>query len=97
MAHSEVEVKATRLTGNGTVYSGRCRVMALHYVDGASAGTLTFTDGGAGGTSRLVVDTGAGAGTVEDINIPARGILFKTDCYVTLAQATSVTVFYEAG
>jgi len=86
---------ATRLTATGTAYTSRCRLMAIHARDGASDGTLVIRDGGSGGTVRLTLDTASVA--VLDLTLPGRGVLFKTDCHVTLTNVGGVTLFYEAG
>ena len=60
----------------------------------ASAGTLTFKDGGASGTQKLVITTPASSAADQyQVDIPLDGIVFKTDMHLTISNVTSVTVF----
>ena len=74
------EIGAKTLTSTGTIQSGRTRLLSIYYVGHASAGTLTFKDGGGSGTQKLVITTPAGSAADQyQINMPLDGILFKTD------------------
>ena len=55
------EIGAKTLTSTGTIQSGRTRLLSIYYVGHASAGTLTFKDGGGSGTQKLVITTPAGS------------------------------------
>ena len=44
------DIGAKTLTSTGTIQSGRTRLLSIYYVGHASAGSLTFKDGGASGT-----------------------------------------------
>ena len=88
----QTDVKAKSLAASGSVFSDRTRVKGLVITPGASAGSVELKDGGSSGTSVFIVNTIAN-GQVESILIPGEGVLFSTDVYVTLTNAT-VTVFY---
>tara|TARA_R100000426_G_scaffold45489_1_gene34344 strand:- start:127 stop:435 length:309 start_codon:yes stop_codon:yes gene_type:complete len=88
------EIGAKTLTSTGTIQSGRTRLLSIYYVGHASAGTLTFKDGGNTGTQKLVITTPAGSAADQyQINMPLDGMLFKTDMHLTISNVTSVTVF----
>lgn len=91
----DADIRATRLAASGSVTAGRGRVMGLHIVGSASAGSVVIKDGGASGTTVLTIDTPASATGTEDISIPGRGILCTTNIYAVLTDVAAVTVFYE--
>lgn len=88
----QTDVKAQSLSESGSVYGGRTRVKGLVITPGGSAGSVTLKNGGSGGTSLMVIDTVA-QGETFNVVIPGEGVLFTTDVYATLSNAT-VTVFY---
>ena len=88
----QTDVKATSLAASGSVFGGRTRVKGLVFTPGALAGSVVLKDGGASGTTVFTITTVAN-GQVANILIPGEGILFNTDVYATLTNA-SVTVFY---
>ena len=91
------DVGAKTLTSTGTIQSGRTRLLSIYYVGHASAGTLTFKDGGGSGTQKLVITTPASSAADQyQIDIPLDGILFKTDMHLTISNVTSVTVFVNS-
>ena len=63
----------------------------------AAAGSITLKDGGASGTTKVVLDKAAqiDSGTV---NFPGP-ILFKTDVYASFVteSVTAITVFHSGG
>jgi hypothetical protein len=94
---TQTDVKAVTAAGTGALAIGGAspslgtRIKAIYW-SGTTAGTLTFTDGGAAGTSRLSL--AVPIGTVS-IPIPGEGIRFNNDPYVTFTTAAgSATVFY---
>jgi hypothetical protein len=92
---AESDIKANTVTSTGTVVSKRSRIRGLYAVtSGTTAATITFKDGGSGGTTVLDLTSTTTADNV-DIIIPGRGILCGTDIHVTLANVDSLTVFYE--
>ena len=88
----QTDVKAKSVSVSGSVYGDRTRVKGLVITPGASAGSVTLKDGGSGGTSLMVIDTVA-QGETFNVVIPGEGVLFATNVYATLSNAT-VTVFY---
>lgn len=88
----QTDVKAKSVSVSGSVYGDRTRVKGLVITPGASAGSVTLKNGGSGGTSIMVIDTVA-QGETFNVIIPGEGVLFTTDVYATLSNAT-VTVFY---
>lgn len=83
------DIQATTLTDTGTAVASRVRLAGVNVVGTATAGTLTFRDGGSGGTVKLTYNTPAAAG-VYDLLIPDNGILFETDMHVTFSSAVNV-------
>lgn len=90
----QTDVKSATATGAGTLVAFRTRIKAIT-VTCASAGTgsVVLKDGGSGGDTEITINTPAVA-EIFNILIPAEGVLFETDVYVTLSNVTSVTVFY---
>jgi hypothetical protein len=87
---SDVSVKS--LAASGSVIGSRTRVKGLVVTPGTSAGSVVLKDGGASGTTVLTIVTIAN-GQSFSVHIPGNGVLFDTDAYATLSNA-SVTVFY---
>lgn len=85
----QTDVKPKSLEASGLVFEGRARVKGAIITPSASAGNVTFTDGG---TSVMKVTTVAGGETFNAL-IPGEGVLFSTNVAVTLVNAT-ITVFY---
>jgi hypothetical protein len=88
----QTDVKAKSLSASGSVYGDRTRVKGLVITPGASAGSVILKDGGSGGTTIMTIDTVA-QGEAFNVLIPGEGVLFSTNVYATLSNAT-VTVFY---
>jgi hypothetical protein len=93
MALSISNIQATTRTDDGSIYASRARVKGIHCTT-TTAGSIVLKDGGASGTTRLTVAIGANYS--GNIIIPEDGILFETNVYLDLTNATSVTVFYQA-
>lgn len=94
----QYDVKAKNMTGTGASGIGvpRARVKSIYIVNGTSAGSLSFKDGGSGGSELIKIDTPAnttGTGSMM-ILIPGDGVVFLADPYLTLTTVTSVTFFY---
>ncbi len=83
----DTDVFASYLTATGSAVGRRARVKSVFLT---GTGTAIFTDGGAGGTSRLTLNAAASTSVI----IPDGGILFSTDVYITIAGLTAITVFY---
>jgi hypothetical protein len=94
----QFDVKAKNMTATGASGIGvpRARVKSIYMVNGATAGSVSFKSGGAGGTELIKIDTPAnttGTGSMM-ILIPGDGVVFLADPYLTLTNVTSVTFFY---
>lgn len=87
--------KATRLTASGAVFGGPARVVGIHYLASATAGTITVRDGGASGTVLAVFDTPASATATGFIGLSDTQLRCRTSAYVTLADVTAATVLYN--
>jgi hypothetical protein len=87
----QYDVKAAERTTSGSAFGAPARVKGI-VVSFATGGTVELKDGGTGGVSRFKYTAPAAAGTTN-IVIPGEGILFRTDIYVALSNATA-TVFY---
>lgn len=85
--------KATTLTSSGAVFGGPARIMGIHFVSSATAGSITIKDGGSSGTSLAEFATPA-AVNVGYIDLSASPIRCETSAYGTLSNVTSATVVY---
>ena len=88
----QTDVKAASLAASGLASDQRTRVRSAVVEPGASVGSVVFKDGGASGTTIMTINTPAG-GSPFNVYIPAEGVLFLTNVYVTLTNAKA-TVFY---
>jgi hypothetical protein len=92
----DVKSKNVTSTGASSIGTPRARVKSVYIVNGATAGSVSFKDGGSGGTELIKIDTPAnttGTGSMM-ILIPSDGVVFQADPYLTLTNVTSVTFFY---
>ena len=94
----QYDVKSKNMTATGASGIGtpRARVKSVYIVNGTLAGSVSFKDGGTGGTELIKIDTPAnttGTGSMM-ILIPSDGVRFEADPYLTLTNVTSVTFFY---
>lgn len=94
----QFDVKAKTMTSTGATGIGlpRARIKGVYFLPGASAGSISFKDGGSGGTELLNLATPAntsGTGAMY-VLIPNDGVRFEADPYLTLTNVTSVTFFY---
>ena len=94
----QFDVKAKTMTSTGATGIGlpRARIKAIYYVPGATAGSVSFKDGGSGGSELINLATPAnttGTGSMY-VLIPFDGVRFEADPYLTLTNVTSVTFFY---
>lgn len=93
---TDVKSKTLSSTGAANVGGSRTRVKAIYFVNGATAGSVSFKDGGSSGTELINIATPAnttGTGSMT-VLIPDQGVLFQQDPYLTLTNVTSVTFFY---
>ena len=89
---TDVKSKTLSATGAAGVGGSRTRVKAVYFVTGASAGSVSFKDGGSSGTTVWSFTAPAAAGSVH-VLLPGEGILCATSVYATLSSAT-VNVIY---
>jgi hypothetical protein len=86
--------KATTLTSTGgAVFGGPARIMGIHFVSSATAGSIIIKDGGSGGTALATFATPA-AVNVGYIDLSASPIRCETSAYGALSNVTSATVVY---
>ena len=88
----QTDVQAKSLNASGSVYGARTRVRGIIITPGANAGSVALKNGGSSGTTVMTITTVANGEAFNAI-IPGNGVLFDTDVYATLSNA-SVTVFY---
>jgi uncharacterized metal-binding protein len=72
----------------------RARVKAVYMVPSATAGSVIFKDGGSGGATVMTLNTVASATQPTYLIFPGEGVLFSTNVHGTVANVTSVTIFY---
>ena len=72
----------------------RARIKSIYIVPSGSAGIVVFKDGGAGGATRLTVNTVASATQPTYMLMPGEGVLFSTNIYVDVTNIGFVMVFY---
>ena len=73
---------------------GRARVKAIYILPTTTIGNVVFKDGGASGTTKLILDTPQTDSNGVYMLLPGEGILFTTNIYVDPTDVTSVMVFY---
>ena len=73
---------------------GRTRVKAVYMIPGSSAGSVIFKDGGSGGTTVMTLNTVASVTQPTYLILPGEGVLFSTNVHGTVANVSSVTIFY---
>jgi len=79
------------VAATGSLHGGPARLRYIRWTGGSAGGDITITDGGASGTTRLVV-TVVTSSQDDYIDIPGDGILFSTDIYVTIDTNTAAVV-----
>jgi len=90
----QTDVMAKSVTTSSTVYDGRARLRGVVVIPGSANGSIEFKDGGASGTSIMLIPTIAN-GEPFNVLIPAEGVLFESNVYLALSGAnTAATVFY---
>jgi|TARA_R110000744_G_scaffold253256_2_gene368918 hypothetical protein len=78
------------------VFAGRARLKGIRIMDSATAGTLVFPTTSPTGTTTMQLSTVASATVLDDVTIPAEGVLFTAGIYIqyTRSTFTTATVFY---
>jgi hypothetical protein len=82
------------LTASGVVTAANCAGLLYGAVinNAGTAGTVTFRDGGSGGTILYTVDVAAKTNVSVEFKKPIR---FMTDIYATLSQVTHAYITFE--
>ena len=83
------DVKATRATGNGTIFAGRTRLRGVIVVsDGSGAGSVLLRDN----DDQTIIPNG----DVFAFNLPTDGVVFPDGMKVhSFTNVTSITVFHD--
>lgn len=89
----QTDVKAKNLTSTAAASVGPCRIKGVYYACPAGGGSISFKNGGSGGTELIKIDAPAAASS-QNVIIPGEGVLFSDDPYVTITTVASVTFFY---
>ena len=76
----------------GTMYSGPTNLCGYQVAPAGTAGEIIFRDGGASGTTRMIVHITTNTAVMSTL-IPGNGIRFYTDIHVTLPAGASITTF----
>ena len=91
----QTDVKAASNTVSDTFFAGPARLKGVFVTANATAGTVTFKDGGATGTTLLTLTTPASAtNNPFYVALPGEGIRFSTSLYANLTSVDALTVFY---
>ncbi len=83
-----------QFTNQTPVALGRTRIKAVYMIPSGTAGSVIFKDGGSGGTTVMTLNTVASATQPTYLIFPGEGVLFSTNVHGTVANVTSVTIFY---
>lgn len=92
LAIQTADVQAT-----GTLVATGCIILGVHVESGGTAGQLILRDNGAGGTTKMTVDTPAAVGMtfISTHDGMGNGLEFLTDCHATLTNVAGVTVVFK--
>ena len=94
----QTDVKSTHLSAAGSIFAGRSRLRGIVVAPAAStAATFEVRDGGATGQILFQMDIPSNTNPNSYyITIPAEGILYQTNLYLTLSvgSVTGLTFFY---
>ena len=91
--------KAVRLTADGAIFAGPCKILSIYFVSTVAAGSIAIRDGGATGTIIATFDTpvggtSAGEPAYYQIDLPGQGIRCETSGWATLSNVDKVTILY---
>ena len=89
-----VTVLSFHSEATGTVFTGASYLRSVACLGATTAGHIQFRDGGASGPVLLEVYVPGNSNNVINIDIPGPGILFATDCHMTIPTGYHVTGFY---
>ena len=78
------------------VFAGRSRLKGIRIMNSGTAGTLVFPTTSPTGTTTMQISTVASATVLDDVTIPAEGVLFTAGIYIqyTRSTFTTATVFH---
>ncbi len=88
-----INYRSAKVTATGNVGTGPARLIAIHAVCGASAGSIVLKDG-SGGATRLDLDTPASATAIIETYIGDTGMRFEDRIHATLTNVTSLTCIF---
>ena len=88
-----INYRSAKVTATGNVGSGPARLIAIHAICGASAGSIVLKDG-SGGSTKLDIDTPASATAVIEPYIGDTGMRFENVIHATLTNVTSLTCIF---
>jgi len=90
----QYDVSSASNTASATFVNGPARLKAIYFTGTANAGSVTFIDGGASGTTKLTLQSIANATAPTYMLIPGEGIRFSSTLYANLTNVASLTVIY---
>ncbi len=88
-----INYRSAKVTATGNVGSGPARLIAIHAICGASAGSIVLKDSSTGATL-LDIDTPASATAVIETYIGDTGMRFQNVIHATLTNVTSLTCIF---
>ena len=83
-----------QFTNQTPIALGRTRIKSVYMIPTGTAGSVIFKDGGSGGTTVITLNTVASATQPTYLLFPGEGVLFSTNVHGTVANVSSVTIFY---
>ena len=84
---------AKTATSTGRLFGGRTRLKSFVVkTAGSGSPAAVFKDGGGSGTTLLTMAFLTSDDT--QVTIPENGMVFETDCHVTLTNIDSITAFF---
>lgn len=86
---------SAQAAATATMVAAPAMLLGIHWVAGATAGTVVLKDGGASGTTKLTLNTPADATVAGYLPIPG-GMQFATDVHATITVTGFVTLIYRA-
>lgn len=91
----QTDVKSASNTVTSTFFAGPTRLKGVLVTANATAGTVTFKDGGDTGAALLTITLPANAtNNPLYMDIPGEGIRFSTSLFANLSSVNAVTAFY---
>ena len=88
-----IGTSSAKVTATGNVTTKPARLIAIHAICAAGAGSIVLKDSSTGSTL-FDIDTPASATAVIETYIGDEGMRFKTQIHATLTNVTSLTCFF---